>query len=147
MVVIDFETTGLSPSRGDRATEIAAVLIENGEVVDRYQSLMKSGVRVPRYIESLDRALRTRCRQRPPSETVMQEVFEFVGEALMVAQRVVRLQIWGCRTLENWEVWSARACMLDVVVTPHFPWCTQSQAGRTRPVAHNCQLLGGFTAP
>lgn len=85
MVVIDFETTGLSPSRGDRATEIAAVLIENGKVVDRYQSLMKSGVRVPRYIESLTGITNEMLATAPPSETVMQEVFEFVGEAPMVA--------------------------------------------------------------
>lgn len=36
VAVIDFETTGLSPAQGDRATEIAAVLMENGKVVDRY---------------------------------------------------------------------------------------------------------------
>lgn len=43
VAVIDFETTGLSPVQGDRATEIAAVLLENGKVVDRYQSLMNAG--------------------------------------------------------------------------------------------------------
>jgi DNA polymerase III epsilon subunit-like protein len=40
VAVIDFETTGLSPDQGDRATEIAAVLLKDGKVVDRYQSLM-----------------------------------------------------------------------------------------------------------
>ncbi len=32
VVVLDFETTGLSPDMGDRAIEIGAVLIENGRV-------------------------------------------------------------------------------------------------------------------
>lgn len=49
VAVIDFETTGLSPAQGDRATEIAAVLMENGKVVDRYQSLMNAGVRIPSF--------------------------------------------------------------------------------------------------
>ena len=40
VAVIDFETTGLSPTMGDRATEIAIVLLEGGRVVGRYQSLM-----------------------------------------------------------------------------------------------------------
>jgi DNA polymerase III epsilon subunit-like protein len=38
VVVIDFETTGLSPDHGARATEIAAVLVRDGHIVDRYQS-------------------------------------------------------------------------------------------------------------
>ena len=44
VVVLDFETTGLSPDRGDRATEIGAVVLEQGEVVDRFQSLMNAGI-------------------------------------------------------------------------------------------------------
>jgi DNA polymerase III subunit epsilon len=47
VVVIDFETTGLSPDMGDRATEIAAVLIRDGRIVDQYQSLMNAGRRIP----------------------------------------------------------------------------------------------------
>src|SRR5687768_1102125 len=49
--VIDFETTGLSPAMGDRATEIAIVLTEHGKVVARFQSLMNAGVRIPAFIE------------------------------------------------------------------------------------------------
>jgi DNA polymerase-3 subunit epsilon len=51
--VIDFETTGLSPGNGDRATEVAIVLVEGGRVVDRFQSLMNAGVRVPAFITGL----------------------------------------------------------------------------------------------
>ena len=36
IAVIDFETTGLSPAMGDRATEIAIVILEGGEVVKKY---------------------------------------------------------------------------------------------------------------
>lgn len=39
VVVLDFETTGLSPNQGDRAIEIGAVKLENGVVVDRSQGL------------------------------------------------------------------------------------------------------------
>jgi DNA polymerase-3 subunit epsilon len=41
VIVLDFETTGLSPQYGDRAIEIGAVLIENNMVTDRFQSLMR----------------------------------------------------------------------------------------------------------
>ncbi|MBT6768678.1 MAG: 3'-5' exonuclease, partial [Opitutales bacterium] len=39
VIVLDFETTGLSPNMGDRAIEIGAVRIENGRVTDRFQEL------------------------------------------------------------------------------------------------------------
>ncbi len=51
VIVLDFETTGLSPDYGDRAIEIGAVRIENGEVVDRFQALMNPGRRINRFIE------------------------------------------------------------------------------------------------
>ncbi len=53
IAVIDFETTGMSPGQSCRATEIAAVIVEDGRIVGRYQSLMKTGVWVPPFIESL----------------------------------------------------------------------------------------------
>ncbi len=39
VVVLDFETTGLSPNMGDRAIEIGAVKIVDGEVVDSFSNL------------------------------------------------------------------------------------------------------------
>ena len=46
VVVLDFETTGLSPNCGDRAIEIGAVLIENNQIIDRFQSLMNPGMKI-----------------------------------------------------------------------------------------------------
>jgi len=40
LVVLDFETTGLSPDQGDRAIEIGAVRIVEGEITDSFQALM-----------------------------------------------------------------------------------------------------------
>ncbi|MDW1828072.1 exonuclease domain-containing protein, partial [Vibrio sp. Vb0937] len=37
VVVLDFETTGLSPTLGDRAIEIGAVELVDGEVVGSFQ--------------------------------------------------------------------------------------------------------------
>ena len=85
VAVIDFETTGLSPAQGDRATEIAAVLLENGKVVDRYQSLMNAGVRIPSYIEALTGISDAMIRRAPPVAEVMREVSDFVGDYPLVA--------------------------------------------------------------
>lgn len=85
VAVIDFETTGLSPAQGDRATEIAAVILENGKVVDRYQSLMSAGVRIPSFIEGLTGISNAMIRDAPPVGQVMREVANFVGEYPLVA--------------------------------------------------------------
>ena len=85
VAVIDFETTGLSPAQGDRATEIAAVLLCDGQVVDHYQSLMNCGVAIPSYIEQLTGISTAMVRQAPPAAEVMREVADFVGSVPLVA--------------------------------------------------------------
>ena len=85
VAVIDFETTGLSPAQGDRATEIAAVILQDGKVVDRYQSLMNAGVRIPAFIEALTGISNEMIRSAPPVAAVMREVAEFIGEYPLVA--------------------------------------------------------------
>jgi len=85
VAVIDFETTGLSPAQGDRATEIAAILLQNGKVVDRYQSLMNAGVRIPSFIEEITGISTAMVRKAPPADKVMREVFDFVGNHPLVA--------------------------------------------------------------
>ncbi|MER2514732.1 MAG: 3'-5' exonuclease [Nitrosomonas ureae] len=85
VAVIDFETTGLSPAQGDRATEIAAVILENGKVVDRYQSLMNAGVRIPSFIEGLTGISNAMIRSAPSAAVVMREVSDFVGDIPLVA--------------------------------------------------------------
>lgn len=85
VAVIDFETTGLSPGQGDRATEIAAVIVEDGKIVDRYQSLMNSGVPIPSFIESLTGITNSMIRQAPPTTEVMRAVSDFVGDYPLVA--------------------------------------------------------------
>jgi DNA polymerase-3 subunit epsilon len=85
VAVIDFETTGLSPAQGDRATEIAAVLLRDGQVVDHYQSLMNCGVAIPSYIEELTGISTAMVRQAPPAAEVMRQVADFVGSVPLVA--------------------------------------------------------------
>jgi DNA polymerase-3 subunit epsilon len=85
VAVIDFETTGLSPAQGDRATEIAAVILHDGKVVDRYQSLMNAGVRIPAFIEALTGISNAMIRSAPAATDVMREVSAFIGDYPLVA--------------------------------------------------------------
>jgi DNA polymerase-3 subunit epsilon len=85
VAVIDFETTGLSPDQGDRSTEIAAVILQDGKVVERYQSLMNAGVRIPSFITELTGITDAMIRQAPPAAEVMRAVADFVGDTPLVA--------------------------------------------------------------
>ncbi len=85
IAVIDFETTGISPNMGDRATEVAIVLLEDGQVVDRYQSLMNAGVRVSSFITQFTGITNEMVQAAPPAEQVMREAARFVGGSPMVA--------------------------------------------------------------
>lgn len=85
MAVIDFETTGLSPAMGDRATEVAIVLLENGCVVDRFQSLMNAGVHIPAFITGLTGISNAMVATAPEAASVMRRASRFVGDMPMVA--------------------------------------------------------------
>ena len=85
IAVIDFETTGLSPNMGDRATEVAIVMMEDGDVVDRFQSLMNAGVRINSFIESFTGISNEMIAEAPPAEEVMADASRFVGDAPLVA--------------------------------------------------------------
>lgn len=74
IAVIDFETTGLSPNSSCRATEIAVVMLENGRIVERYQSLMNAGVPVPAFVAGLTGITTAMLRSAPPVDKVMNEV-------------------------------------------------------------------------
>ena len=85
VIVLDFETTGLSPNGGDRAIEIGAVRIEKGKVCERYQSLMNPGKRVPSFIEEYTGISNAMLKTAPPCKTVMTEFADFVEDFDMVA--------------------------------------------------------------
>ena len=85
IAVIDFETTGLSPDAGARATEIAVVLVRDGQIIDRYQSLMNAWVRIPHFIESLTGITNAMIQRAPPAAEVMGQAAEFIGDTPLIA--------------------------------------------------------------
>lgn len=83
-IVIDFETTGLSPGQ-DRAIEVAAVLIEKGKVRDRFQTLMNPGKRVSSFIEGYTGISNEMLKDAPKNEKAIRELLSFVGKTPLVA--------------------------------------------------------------
>jgi DNA polymerase-3 subunit epsilon len=85
IIVIDFETTGLSPAKGARTTEVAAVKLCDGQIVDTFQSLMNAGVAIPLEIQHLTGINNAMLRQAPPSVQVMAHLKSFLGNYPLVA--------------------------------------------------------------
>lgn len=85
IVVLDFETTGLSPDQGDRAIEIGAVRIEGGQVVDSFQRLMNPGRRVSQFIVEYTGITNEMLSGAPSCEEAMSEFSEFMGGSNLLA--------------------------------------------------------------
>jgi DNA polymerase III subunit epsilon len=85
VVVLDFETSGMSPDHGDRAIEIGAVLLREGVIVDRYQSLMNPGRRVNSFIEAYTGITNEMLSAAPQASKVMAEFADFIGDTPLVA--------------------------------------------------------------
>ena len=85
IVVIDFETTGLSARAGDRAIEVAAVEIIEGRIGRHFASLMNPGVHVPSFITGLTGITNAMVRSAPDSMAVMRGLAQFVEDAPLVA--------------------------------------------------------------
>ena len=84
-IILDFETTGLSPNCGDRTIEAGAVVVEGGEIVDRFQSLMNPGMRVSSFIESYTGITNKMLSNAPPIAEVMTNLAKFIGRYHLVA--------------------------------------------------------------
>lgn len=129
VAVIDFETTGMSPAQGDRATEIGAVIVASGRVVDRYQSLMNCGVRVPAFITALTGISDAMLRDAPPAAVVMREVADFVGDVPLVAHNAA----FDCK------FWDAELARIERTRRQDFV-CSLLLARRVLPLAPSHKL-------
>jgi DNA polymerase III subunit epsilon len=85
VVVLDFETTGLSPDCGDRTIEVGAVLVQDNRIIDRFQSLMNPGIRVSGFIEQYTGITNQMLRTAPPVAEVMERFAAFMGQHYLVA--------------------------------------------------------------
>ncbi|MFD1556352.1 PolC-type DNA polymerase III [Paraburkholderia silviterrae] len=129
VAVLDFETTGLSPNLGDRATEIAVILLRDGQIVDRYQSLMNAGRRIPSDVVALTGITNDMIASAPTASKVMMEAAAFVGSHPVVAHNA------GF----DKRFWQAELGHLGVAAEHAFA-CTMLVARRIYPDAQSHRL-------
>ena len=83
-VAFDLETTGLS-SRSDRIIEIGAVILKNGQEVDRFQTFVDPERPLDKKIVELTGISDDMLKGAPKIEEVLPKFLEFVGDRILVA--------------------------------------------------------------
>jgi len=85
IVMLDFETTGLSTAAGDRITEVAALRIVDGVVAERYVSLINCGVRIPSFVSALTGISQRMVDSAPSVTQVLPQLLDFIGDDVLAA--------------------------------------------------------------
>lgn len=83
-VVFDIETTGLNADR-DKITEIGAVKVKDGKVVDTFSSFVNPEIPIPDFIVKLTGITDDMVADAPTIETLLPEFLEFSNGAVLVA--------------------------------------------------------------
>ncbi len=83
-VAFDLETTGLS-SQTDRIIEIGAVIMKNGQEVDRFQTFVDPGCKLSDRVIELTGITDSMLSGAPTIEEALPKFLEFAGNRLLVA--------------------------------------------------------------
>ena len=83
-VAFDLETTGLS-SKNDRIIEIGAVILKNGQEIDRFQTFVDPQRKLDKKIVDLTGITDEMLAGAPSLEEVLPEFLKFVGGRVLVA--------------------------------------------------------------
>ena len=87
-VVLDLETSGGAPHLGAGITEIGAVKVQGGEVLDTFSTLVNPRHPISAFITELTGIDDALVNDAPPIDAVLPDLFQFLGdeETVFVAQ-------------------------------------------------------------
>ncbi|MFO7883058.1 MAG: 3'-5' exonuclease [Kosmotogaceae bacterium] len=87
-VILDTETTGLSPYRGSRLIEVAALRIENGKINERdcYSELINPELPIPIFITRLTGISSRMVKNSRTVDRVLPDFLNFLGDDILVIQ-------------------------------------------------------------
>lgn len=83
--VVDLETTGHSPTKGDRIIQIAIVFVKNGLIVKKYSSFVNPQRDIPIFIQHLTSISDNEVLSAPTFEEIAREVAEMLQGTVFVA--------------------------------------------------------------
>ncbi len=84
VVVFDLETTGLSPVN-DRITEIGAVMIQDGEVTEKFSTFVNPHRNIPEKITQITGITDEMVQDAPDEKHALKAFFEFTKGCMLIA--------------------------------------------------------------
>ena len=87
-VIVDLETTGASPKNGSAITEIGAIKVKTGQVIDQFESFVNPLAAIPEYITDLTGITNQMLIDAPIIDEIFPKFLDFVGhhdESVIVA--------------------------------------------------------------
>jgi DNA polymerase III subunit epsilon len=84
-VVVDLETTGLSPRQGHRIIEIGAVAIEELAVVEEFTTLIDPGVPIPTTVQAIHGITDEMLEGQPKTEEALRRFSAFIADGTLIA--------------------------------------------------------------
>lgn len=87
-IVFDLETTGGNPDKNG-ITEIAAVIWENGQIVDKFCSLVNPRIPIPPIVRKMTGITNAMVKDAPLIEEIMPKFVEFIGNRILVSHNTI----------------------------------------------------------
>lgn len=87
-IVLDTETTGLDHTR-ERIIEFAAVKLENGKIVDEFQTLINPHQHIRKSSMAVHGISQEMVADAPTEEEILPKILEFIGDYPIVAHNAI----------------------------------------------------------
>ncbi len=87
-VVFDVETTGLSPTGGDRIIEIGAIRVKNGKVIEKFESFINPGRDIPEEAQAINNITPEMVAGAPSAAEILPDFLNFIGGATVAGHNV-----------------------------------------------------------
>lgn len=88
-VVVDIETTGNSPKKGERIIQLSAVKMDKENIIDQYTTFVNPNISIPPFIEELTGINESMVKDAPSFEEIAPFLKEYLQGCIFVAHNVL----------------------------------------------------------